>query len=434
MAYAHIPLNIGLCLSVGWVLISLWLSSNIGLFASYTALAGFGLARMLQVMQGREAAAVVWLLSTNLAIFIGSFSVHPDGHLIFMLTMTAGLPLMVFAWSERLRLALVLSAVSPAVWLLRHTIGTPPGHIYEVGPELARNIYAPIVAATIFATIIFQVGFFAVIAQRYARKLERARVEAEQASRAKAAFLSGISHEMRTPLNGVIGLAGLLALDRRVAEDKRLAGYVTGIETSGRELLRIVETTVAFSEIAGQNRVAPQVAVPLAPLVAALVAAHRDRAHAAGITLRVAIDRDARVLADAALLSEVLTLLLDNALRYAGAETRVTIGTAPVRTGWLRLCVTDTGPGFATTDPDQAFAPFERLDRAGSTSLGAGMGLAVARLKTTAMGGRIGITPGRTSGAEVWIDLPLPPADAPGAAQTADQSPVSGMRAISSST
>ena len=402
---ARVPLNLGLALSAAWLLLSIRYAPGLGLVAAITAFAGFASAHLLHAPGRRVLATSLWMTGANLAVFIGSLSVHPDSGLIYMLTILTGLPFVVFGFSARLTPAITLAMLPPLLWALRFAMGEPPDAIYEVGAETARRIYAPIVAATIFGTLLFQVGYFTVLVRRYADRLRGARADAEQASRAKTAFLSGISHEMRTPLNGVIGLSDLVGDKARAGRDAQLAGYADGIRQSGEDLLRIVERTVEFAQLAGRCSPVPLRSVALAPLLMALVHRFQPQAERAGVTLCTDLDKNARPMVAPDLVTDAVAQLIDNALRYAGRGATVTVRTAR-EPGQVVIEVADTGPGFGAVEPNAPFTPFERLGQRSSASLGAGMGLPIARIKVEAMGGRIEILEDTRPGALVRITLP----------------------------
>jgi signal transduction histidine kinase len=409
-------MDAGLMLSAGWVLLSLVYAPGITLLASFIAFAGFAAARLIYGPRRRVLATTLWMTGTNLAIFLGSFGIPAESQLIYMLVVMTGLPFVYFAWSSSMVPAMAMALLPPFLWLVRFLVGDRFDDFHMVTPEIASQIFAPIVTVTIFAAVVFQVAYFAVLMRRHERDLEAANLAAEQASRAKTAFLSGISHEMRTPLNGVIGLAGLIGDRARAEGDRTLIEYADGIHTSGHELLAIVNKTVEFADLSTRRGQVACRPVQLGPLIADLLGRYRDRAAAAGMSMRVEHAGQASAMADRRLLDDALVQVLDNALRYAGAGARVTLSVAPVSNGQVQITVADTGPGFVAADPELPFAPFERLGNATSSTFGAGMGLPIARIKITAMGGRIDIGTGPKRGAVVRITLPAAASVAEGAA------------------
>lgn len=258
---------------------------------------------------------------------------------------------------------------------------------------------------TAFSIIIFQVFYFAFVSKTYEAELEEAKRQADQTSRAKTVLLSGISHEMRTPLSAVIGLADLIEEDAAKREDRQQALYAARIMEAGKTLLSTIENTVQFADLAARRAPVTLSAVRVATVIEDVRHQYRATVRENAIQLSKA-DSPLEVWADRTMLTDILSHLVENALRYSGPEGTVSIGITPAHADQVRVTVADDGPGFHTDDPEQAFTPFERLDQATGTTFGAGMGLAIARLSTEAMQGRVGIDRTVSQGALVWVELP----------------------------
>ncbi|GIL02402.1 MAG: hybrid sensor histidine kinase/response regulator [Alphaproteobacteria bacterium] len=231
--------------------------------------------------------------------------------------------------------------------------------------------------------------------------LDEARRRAESASEAKSRFLATVSHEMRTPLNGILGMSALLADTRLSAEQ---AAYNDAIHTSGTALLALIEDMLDLTAIeAGRFEVKDEAFDParLAEEVCELLA---GRAHAKGIELGTvaAADVPLTVRADAGRIRQVLVNLIGNAVKFTDkGGVRVGVEVEPAGPGAqarLAFTVSDTGPGFSPADAARLFGEFVQLDT-GPTRRhgGAGLGLSISRAVARRLGGDITVdsTPGR---------------------------------------
>nr|HMN87592.1 ATP-binding protein [Bauldia sp.] len=251
--------------------------------------------------------------------------------------------------------------------------------------------------------------------------LVEARERAEAASLAKSRFLATVSHEFRTPLNGILGLAGLL-LETRLSPDQ--ATYAAGVRSSGEALLGLVDDLLDVAKIeAGRLDLAaePTDVGGLAQEIVELLAA---RAHVKGIDIAadVAADLPAAVAVDPARLRQVLLNLAGNGVKFTRAGgVSVAVRSLPGAAGGLAriaFAVTDTGPGVAETDAERIFGEFEQADAAlPRRHGGAGLGLAISRRLVRAMGGELTLASRPGSGATFAITLDLP-VSTPRAAET----------------
>lgn len=116
---------------------------------------------------------------------------------------------------------------------------------------------------------------------------------------------------------------------------------------------------------------------------------------------------DGQVLrADRTRLRQVLLNLLTNAVKYNHPQGRVLVEAAALPGDWVRLAITDTGPGIAADRLNELFQPFQRLGAEFSEVEGSGIGLTIARQLVELMGGRIGVDGRPGAGARFWIELP----------------------------
>ena len=244
------------------------------------------------------------------------------------------------------------------------------------------------------------------------KELTDARARAEAASQAKSRVLATVSHEFRTPLNGILGLTGLL---RETELDADQATYVRAVHSSGEALLALVDDMLDFSRIeAGRLDLKPE-HTDVEALVQEIVELIAPRAHAKGIDIVADVDAavPALVMADATRLRQVLLNLAGNGVKFT-ERGGVTVSVRPSRDGALDFAVADSGPGIPPGEVERLFDEFEQLD----TPLtrrhgGAGLGLAISRHIVRRMGGDITVTPRVRGGSVFGFTLALLPKAAP---------------------
>lgn len=251
-------------------------------------------------------------------------------------------------------------------------------------------------------------------------ELRAAKEAADQASQAKTRFVAMVTHELRTPLHGILGYAQLLHIEGKLSA--RQDAHIAAMIQAGRHLLDMIERVLDFASIeAGRMELHPE-PVSIRDLIEACIAFISPMAVHRALSLRVvgAHDTPRQIVADPARLRQVLLNLLGNAVKYTEAgsvELRVLAGAAP---GALRIEVADTGPGIDEASLERLFQDFERLESTTSVE-GAGLGLAIAARIIKLMGGVINHTTNPTSdntnaGSVFWFELQspsMPAADPP---------------------
>jgi len=206
--------------------------------------------------------------------------------------------------------------------------------------------------------------------------------------------LSRVSHELRTPLNAILGFGELLSLDE-LSESQRES--VEQILVGGRHLLALVEDVLALSRIAAGDLQLEPTPVDLESEVAQTVALMGPLAAEKSLTVDVQLpDGPLYALADRRRLKQVLLNLISNAIKYNRAGGSITLSVAPDGVDGTQIEVRDTGAGMTEAQLRRLFVPFERLDAAVHGIDGHGLGLAMSKGLTEAMGGAIEVasTPG----------------------------------------
>ncbi|MGB3456948.1 MAG: ATP-binding protein [Litorimonas sp.] len=271
-------------------------------------------------------------------------------------------------------------------------------------------------------------------AKARSREAQAHRLEAEAANIAKTNFLASMSHEVRTPMNGILGLADMLGRTSKDAETRRLGRI---IHESADSLLVILNDVLDFSKLeAGRIELDPHPfdLRAMVDSVASLIGSRIDP-DAVALSACVADAVPAQLVADETRLRQILLNLAGNAAKFT-ARGRIDINVeqlaAPDADGrvGLRLSVSDTGIGIAEGDIGRMF---ERFSQASSGTTrdygGTGLGLSICRELAQLMGAHIGAVSQPGVGSCFYLDIALPVALSDGKADTPSAPSLDGMTA-----
>jgi signal transduction histidine kinase/ActR/RegA family two-component response regulator len=251
-------------------------------------------------------------------------------------------------------------------------------------------------------------------ADELAAQRQAALAQAEQSSAVKGRFLATMSHEMRTPLHGILGLAAMVQQDATCSPALREERLRT-LQQTGEHLLALINDVLDYSRIEGGHlKLRPQ-DFDLHATLRACAALARVQADDNGLALRVelALPSPCPVHGDEARLRQVVVNLLGNAVKFTPAG-HVRLDARWLDDGRLHLEVADTGPGVPEQARERVFEAFEQLDgsfarRHGGTGLGLSISLELVR----AMRGSLTCDRAPEGGALFTMTLPLPPATSP---------------------
>ncbi len=217
-------------------------------------------------------------------------------------------------------------------------------------------------------------------------------------------FLSNVSHELRTPLTSIIALAETLetgAIDNR--EHNRR--FLTIIQKNAARMHRLIDDILELSAIEAGNVKVEQEVVQLHPLAEDVIGSLSAAASIQAITLQNLVSPEAKVFADPHRLVQMLTNLIDNAIKFNREGGVVSIKYEDgVRN---KITVEDTGEGIPTHHLDRLFERFYRVDRARSRELGGtGLGLAIVKHLARAHDGEVTVESRFGEGTSFTIELP----------------------------
>jgi signal transduction histidine kinase/FixJ family two-component response regulator len=237
------------------------------------------------------------------------------------------------------------------------------------------------------------------------QSLLAARLQAEAASQAKSNFLAVVSHEVRTPLNGILGMAQIMGagpLDPVQAERLQI------VRRSGEMLLAILNDVLDLAKIEAGKIELEVIEFDLGQTLAATVACFAPLAAVKGVRFDVDIATAEGIYrGDPTRVRQIVSNLISNALKFTEAGS-VSLS-ATYGEGSLRLSVADTGIGIATDKLDQLFSRFFQADQSMTRRFGGtGLGLAICRDLANLMGGDIEVQSQVGAGSTFTANLPLP--------------------------
>jgi PAS domain S-box-containing protein len=236
-------------------------------------------------------------------------------------------------------------------------------------------------------------------------ELESATVVAEKANRSKSDFLSSMSHELRSPLNAILGFAQLMKSETPPPPPNQLES-IGQILQAGWHLLTLINEILDLAKIeAGKLSLSPE-SVTLAEVLTECHGMVEVEAARRGINMQFpAFAVSCIVHADRTRLKQILLNLLSNAIKYNRERGSVEVNHVITTNGQIRVSIRDTGAGLSPELQAQLFQPFNRLGQEGAGQEGTGIGLVVAKQLVELLGGTIGMQSQVGVGSTFWIDL-----------------------------
>ena len=241
-----------------------------------------------------------------------------------------------------------------------------------------------------------------------ARRYHEEKLKAEAASRSKTNFLAHLSHDIRTPLNHIIGFAELMRHQTYgPLGDARYSDYVQSIKTSGEHLLASFATILDLAELEGGQKPLRSDPVAIDDLLDGVVQRFRAQASRAGILFVLGEQSGAVVRGDKLGLNRMVGNIVENALRFTPSGGRVTLNAYAARDGVV-VEITDTGLGMSEERLASLSQPFALGDSTFTREgVGPGLGISIARAIAELSGGSLAIDSSPSLGTTVAISLPL---------------------------
>jgi signal transduction histidine kinase len=236
---------------------------------------------------------------------------------------------------------------------------------------------------------------------------ERMRREAsELASAHKSEFLSRVSHEMRTPLNAVIGFAQLMQMGSGALEPQQLRLYVDHIRSAGEHLLGLVTDLLDLNRASQGSLQLDLQPTSVARAVEDTLTLLEGLAQSHGIALSAAVPTGLQVLADTQRLRQVLLNLGSNAIKYNRQGGQVQVAAQADAAGSVVITVQDTGIGMTPQQLGRLFQPFDRLGAERTRVEGTGLGMVICKALVAEMNGALLVTSQARVGTTATVTLP----------------------------
>lgn len=267
-------------------------------------------------------------------------------------------------------------------------------------PPIFIVLFAVIMVAIVFALCLMlfllvrrQKEKAQIAEEKAVNEREKIRLEAiEKSANEKNAFFSNISHDMRTPLNAVIGFSELA---RKNATSPEMVDALTKIQTSGKLLLDLINDTLTVSKFNNNKLRIKSEPVSIKELIASVVIPIREAAEEKKQKFLVDDSKaeDRIIMADMLNLQKILLNLLTNSVKYTpeGGTIGLIMQTEPNGNGKVKMyvCVADTGIGISADFMSHVFEPFIQEERKGYDATGTGLGLSIVKALVELMGGTI---------------------------------------------
>ncbi|MCR4763401.1 MAG: response regulator [Lachnospiraceae bacterium] len=249
-----------------------------------------------------------------------------------------------------------------------------------------------------------------VVLMIFNRKLSEAAEEADQANKAKSHFLSTMSHDIRTPMNAILGLNEMVLRD---SDDETIISYSESIRTAGNTLLGIINDILDFSKIEAGKMDIINVDYSFVPLLNDLVNMVQKKAEDKGLTFKIDVDGEIPSIlhGDEIRIKQIITNILSNAVKYT-KEGSITFSVGYKKnpeksdTIILKISVSNTGIGIKPEDMDRLFTAFERIEEKRNRSIeGTGLGMNIAQSFLAMMGSRLQVESKYGEGSVFSFDL-----------------------------
>jgi two-component system, sensor histidine kinase len=306
---------------------------------------------------------------------------------------------------------------TPIIFMTAFADDTHSARAYSLGA--VDFIMTPVIPDVLRAKVSVFVDLFRMTQQVRAQAEERialareqaARLEAERANRAKSEFLANISHELRTPMNAIMGMTDL-ALEEPVSATVK--EYLETVSGSAHALLALLNDILDLSKLESGKFELDSAPFSLRDVIEELSQAFRMLAVEKGLAYHWSVQNAIpdRLVGDPLRIKQILSNFLSNAIKFTekgGIAIDVEATSITDKTVVLRFCVSDTGIGIAIEDQHRIFSPFTQADASITREFGGtGLGLAICADLIRAMGGTHAVQSARNAGSKFYFRVGLP--------------------------
>ena len=272
------------------------------------------------------------------------------------------------------------------------------GILGNVGADMLAKMCVELLL--LVSSLAIVISLFNILRRRENRLLQQ-KIEAEEsAGKSRSYFFSTMSHDIRTPLNAIIGYSEMMKMGFKTDAEREQA--VDSILVSGKALLRLVEHVLDFSKLeSGSLEIIP-VHTAASKLIGDIVESFRTANTNTALEIRSHAEGLPALLVDPQRIGQLLFNLVSNAVKFTKSgrvDVRAAFGSPDGASGMLRIEVEDTGCGIGKEDMELIMTPYEKVSAKEARHGGTGLGLALCRRLVKAMGGEITVasTPGKGS-------------------------------------
>lgn len=236
--------------------------------------------------------------------------------------------------------------------------------------------------------------------------LAKEKTRAEYASASKTKFVSSISHELRTPMNAILGFAQLIKM---TAKEELAKNHSQEIILAGEHLMELINELLDLSKIESGsfNLAIEDISLNKVMEKATTIIRPVATNHHIEIINNIHADNNFHIKADRVRFRQVLLNLLSNAVKYNQPHGKIIIDAEKTDDNKLCISITDTGKGLSAEQIEQLFIPFERAGAELSSIPGIGLGLVISKDILNQMGGDIGCDSEPGQGCRFWLTIPL---------------------------
>ena len=242
----------------------------------------------------------------------------------------------------------------------------------------------------------------------YIREYRKQQIIAEDSSKAKSILLANISHEVRTPINMLLGMNEMIL---RESENTQINEYAQNIDSAGRHLLYMVNQFLDFSRIDMDKEVLFEENFNIRKLIQGLGAFFAKEAERKRLEFVMDVDKKlpTYLYGDVQKISQIMSNLLTNAVKYTSKGT-IVFSVQILDNNVVHFEVSDTGSGIPDKEKEKIFESFERADLIRNRSIeGTGLGLAISNKLANLMGSRIQVESQYGLGSVFWFDVAMKP-------------------------
>jgi len=239
-------------------------------------------------------------------------------------------------------------------------------------------------------------------------ELRQASQKLQRAEQQKFAFLSHISHELRSPLNGILGFTELLANKYYGPLKSNQREFLLMIEKSGRQLLTLVDDISLLAKLETGGVTLQSETLPLTHLIDTVWLDLQNIAYDKRISFQREVPPELdRITADKRGLQTILRNLFDNAVKFSRVGGQINVNCRLQQDQSVAIAITDTGQGINQEDKDKIFNPFPKIARKEGGEQGSGLGLAISKKFVELMGGSIEFESAPGAGSTFTVYLPF---------------------------